>query len=58
MVHCLYASQAQTTGGSASLLTNQVGNIYGATGFAGAVTAGAAGDFDATSAAELFLAYS
>jgi hypothetical protein len=57
MVHCLYASEAQTTGGSASLITNQVGNIYGASGFAAAVTAGDAGDFDATAAAEYFATY-
>jgi hypothetical protein len=56
MVSCVYASQAQTTGGNAANLTNYVGNIYAATGFAAGVTKGIATDFDAggTEAAILF----
>lgn len=47
MAHCVYASQAQTTGGDAAKILNYSGNIYAASGFAGAMTKGDAGDFDA-----------
>lgn len=56
MMNCLYTSTAQTTGGGAGKLLNYCGNIYGASGPAGALTKGVNTDFDATGT-ELFVTY-
>lgn len=49
MIQCIYMSDAQTTGGDAAKLHNLAANVYGVAGLSGAVTAGLANDFDATS---------
>lgn len=49
MIHCVYATQAETLTGHASKFENYVGNLYGATSYlSAALTKGAAGDFDAS----------
>lgn len=57
MLHCVYASAAQTTGGNAAQLNNYIGNIYGASLLGATCTGGAATDFDAggTEAAVLYV---
>lgn len=52
MIGCVYYSQAQTVDGAASAIEECVGNYYGASGYAAAITKGIADDFDATAAAE------
>jgi hypothetical protein len=57
MMHSVYGSAAQTTGGNAAGFNSYVGNIYGASFLGGTCTGGAAGDFDAagTEAAVVFV---
>lgn len=47
MLHCMYPSASQTTGGNGAQVNNYVGNVKGVSYFGGACTVGAAGDFDA-----------